>query len=112
MHPSNLVSYFSLFRFSAVFSIFLRGKTLPCKNKSGLAKRAFATVRPGQAHPVFYRRSHNVCILRIAPIVSPSRFLAVFSIFSVGKHPHAKAKAAFQNPLFRGSPVPGTPRFL
>ena len=87
-------------RFLAVFSIFQRGKSLPYKNKSGLTKRDFAAVRPCQAHPVFYRRSHNVCILRISSLISPfSAFQQSFRFFCVENRSPAKTKAALQSPF-------------
>ena len=88
-------------RFLAVFSIFQRGKSLPYKNKSGLTKRDFAAVRPCQAHPVFYRRSHNVCILRISSLISPfSAFQQSFRFFCVENRSPTKTKAAARGGSF------------
>ncbi len=50
MYPSNRASYFSLFRFSVAFSIFLRGKTPHAKAKAVLQSPLFrGSLRAGRA---------------------------------------------------------------
>ena len=112
MHPSNRADCFPFPPFSSLFD-FSAWENAPRKSKSGLAKPAFPRFAPRRARPVFYRRGRNVCILRTAPIVSPSRFLAVFSIFQRGKSLPYKSKSGLAKPAFpRFARAGHTPFFI